>query len=75
MAKAAGEILCRELERRHLNLKVSLPRLPRVLTDQTATVPPVASADPVEILAALLGRRGVAPGEAAAVAPAEFTAS
>ena len=54
MAKAAGEILCAELMRDHRTLAIVAPRLPRVLTDQTATVPPVPVADPVEVLLPLL---------------------
>lgn len=54
MAKSAGEILCQELARAHRGLTVSAPRLPRVMTDQTATVPPVPAADPVEAMLPLL---------------------
>lgn len=54
MAKAAGELLCADLMRRHRSLTVTAPRLPRVLTDQTATVPPVTVADPIEVLLPLL---------------------
>lgn len=54
MAKAAGEILCVDLARRHRSLTISTPRLPRVLTDQTATVPPVPSEDPVAVLLPIL---------------------
>lgn len=54
MAKAAGEILCSELARTWPNLRITAPRLPRVLTDQTATVPPVAAEAPVEIMLPLL---------------------
>jgi hypothetical protein len=54
MAKAAGEILCADLMRAHRNLTVSAPRLPRVLTDQTATVPPVPVVDPIATLLPLL---------------------
>lgn len=38
MAKAAGEHLCRDLARSLPNLRIFVERLPRVLTDQTATV-------------------------------------
>jgi pimeloyl-ACP methyl ester carboxylesterase len=54
MAKAAGEILCTDLGAAHRRLKVAVPRLPRIMTDQTATVPPVPAADPVETMLALL---------------------
>lgn len=54
MAKAAGEILCSELMRAHQGLAITSPRLPRIQTDQTETVPPVPAADPVEIMLPLL---------------------
>ena len=54
MAKAAGEILCADLSRAHRRLVITAPRLPRILTDQTATVPPVPTADPVEVMLPLL---------------------
>lgn len=54
MAKAAGEILCADLTRVHRNLRIACPRLPRLLTDQTATVPPVPVGNPVETLLPLL---------------------
>ncbi len=54
MAKAAGEILCADLARNHPGLTVRCPRLPRTLTDQTATVPPVESADALLVCLPLL---------------------
>lgn len=54
MAKAAGEILCADLARAHRGLAITAPRLPRILTDQTATVPPVPAADPVAVMLPLL---------------------
>jgi NADP-dependent 3-hydroxy acid dehydrogenase YdfG len=54
MAKAAGEILCADLAKAHRNLKMSIPRLPRILTDQTAVVPPVPTADALEVMLPLL---------------------
>lgn len=50
MAKAAGESLCRYLDRSLPFLAVQYRRLPRLLTDQTSTVLPVATADSVAIL-------------------------
>jgi NAD(P)-dependent dehydrogenase (short-subunit alcohol dehydrogenase family) len=47
MAKAAGEILCAGLMRQVSGLKVVVGRLPRVLTDQTATIALVENADPL----------------------------
>jgi NAD(P)-dependent dehydrogenase (short-subunit alcohol dehydrogenase family) len=54
MAKAAGEILAADLGRGRPGLTVRVERLPRILTDQTATVPPVPAADPVEVMAGIL---------------------
>ena len=54
MAKAAGEILCADLMAAHRRLRIAAPRLPRIMTDQTATVPPVPAADPVETMLGLL---------------------
>lgn len=39
--KRLGETFCEELERRHPHLRVSAPRLPRLLTDQTTSIVPV----------------------------------
>jgi hypothetical protein len=50
MAKAAGELLCAGINRTHPRIRVLVERLPRLLTDQTATVPPVASADALEVM-------------------------
>jgi len=58
MAKAAGEVLAADLARVDGKLSISTPRLPRVLTDQTATVPPVPSSDPVDIMLPLLREQG-----------------
>jgi hypothetical protein len=54
MAKAAGEVLCSALADNYRQLKISTPRLPRMLTNQTATVPPVLAEDPLKIMAPLL---------------------
>jgi hypothetical protein len=50
MAKAAGEILCADLARFVPGLHAIVRRLPRVLTDQTATVMPVESDDALEVM-------------------------
>ena len=47
MAKAAGEVLCDEIGQRWPEFQVIVRRLPRLLTDQTATVLNVSSS-PVE---------------------------
>jgi len=56
MAKAAGEILCIDMNSLHERLDVLFDRLPRVRTDQTATVSPVESADPLELMLPLIDR-------------------
>lgn len=55
MAKAAGELLCQDIMKARSNLLIKAPRLPRILTDQTAVVPPVGKlAQPVDIFLPLL---------------------
>jgi acyl dehydratase/NAD(P)-dependent dehydrogenase (short-subunit alcohol dehydrogenase family) len=46
MAKAAGEVLCADMNRFARGMRVVVKRLPRLLTDQTATVMPTESEDP-----------------------------
>ncbi|MEO5339405.1 MAG: hypothetical protein H7837_02635 [Magnetococcus sp. MYC-9] len=50
MAKAAGEVLCRDLPFFHSGLRVITKRLPRIWTDQTATVFATETADAVEAM-------------------------
>jgi NAD(P)-dependent dehydrogenase (short-subunit alcohol dehydrogenase family) len=48
MAKMAGELLCADLNRSYRRqLRILVERLPRVLTDQTASLTPTEAADPV----------------------------
>jgi NAD(P)-dependent dehydrogenase (short-subunit alcohol dehydrogenase family) len=47
MAKIAGENLCNSMNRSGGRVRVIVGRLPRLRTDQTATVPPVESSDPL----------------------------
>lgn len=54
MAKMAGEMLCADMMASMPGLRVLINRLPRVLTDQTASVAQVANADPIEIMLPLL---------------------
>lgn len=54
MAKAAGEILCSDLERSDAGLRAVVARIPRTTTDQTLTILPVESADPVDVLLPLV---------------------
>lgn len=64
MAKAAGELLCDDLKRHHANLSILAPRLPRVRTDQTATVPPIDSADPLRLMLPLVRAQSLRSTEA-----------
>jgi hypothetical protein len=54
MAKTAGEILCKDMERGMPNLRILIDRLPRILTDQTATVARAETADPIEVMLPLI---------------------
>ena len=50
MAKMAGEILCDNMNRSAGRVHVIVGRLPRLRTDQTATVPPVESGEPLGVM-------------------------
>jgi len=50
MAKMAGEVLCTDMERHLRGLRVLVRRLPRMPTDQTGSLLPGESANPLEIL-------------------------
>jgi NAD(P)-dependent dehydrogenase (short-subunit alcohol dehydrogenase family) len=50
MAKAAGEILCAQLARSMPGSRIVVKRLPRILTDQTASVLPTKSAPAIDVL-------------------------
>lgn len=50
MAKMAGEALCADMNAQWPNVRVTVSRIPRVLTDQTASVVQVESADPVDVM-------------------------
>jgi len=49
-AKAAGEALCRSLVESKAGLDIMIRRLPRVSTDQTASIIPFAAADAVAVM-------------------------
>lgn len=49
-AKMAGEILCGFLQKTNPGIAIHKPRLPRVATDQTVSLLPVSSRDPVSVL-------------------------
>ena len=55
-AKAAGEAVCRAIAAEDQRLTMEIPRLPRLLTDQTNSVVQVETAPPVEILLPILRR-------------------
>jgi acyl dehydratase/NAD(P)-dependent dehydrogenase (short-subunit alcohol dehydrogenase family) len=62
-AKAAGEALCTSLNASIPGLRVAVRRLPRVATDQTATILPIAAANPIQTMVPILRelhRRGEA---------------
>ena len=54
MAKAAAEVLCRDMGRHLPGVRVIARRLPRILTDQTATVRPVDAAPVLEVIPAIV---------------------
>lgn len=56
MAKMAGEILCDSINRTAGRVRVIVGRLPRLLTDQTATVPPVDSGEPLKVMLPVIRR-------------------
>jgi hypothetical protein len=56
MAKAAGEILCSDLARSNGGYRFIVERLPRMLTDQTATVMPIKTIAPVEVMLPIVRR-------------------
>jgi len=58
MAKAAGEILCADLNRFEPRVRVIVSRLPRVLTDQTSTIMGVSTADAVAIMVEAITHQG-----------------
>jgi nucleoside-diphosphate-sugar epimerase len=53
-AKAAGESLCRFLEKSHAGVRIHCPRLPRLATDQTATLLPSDTPDPAVAILGIL---------------------
>ncbi len=50
MAKAAGEVLCADLNKALSPSHVTISQLPRLATDQTASVTAVETADPLETM-------------------------
>ncbi|MFO7901159.1 MAG: SDR family NAD(P)-dependent oxidoreductase [Pirellulaceae bacterium] len=58
-AKAAGEIACLALEKAYRDLEISRPRLPRLATDQTASLSQLKALDPAPLILATLKSWGV----------------
>jgi hypothetical protein len=50
MAKAAGERLCADLDASHASLRISVERLPRLPTDQTASIVPAEESSVLETM-------------------------
>ena len=50
MAKMAGETLCTNMNRASGRVHIIVSRLPRLLTDQTATVLPIGTEDPLKVM-------------------------
>jgi NAD(P)-dependent dehydrogenase (short-subunit alcohol dehydrogenase family) len=62
MAKAAAEVLCADLNRSWPGTHILSVRLPRILTDQTATVVPVESANGLEVILPIVRKvQAIAP--------------
>lgn len=59
MAKAAGEILCRDFQERKIVQHAVSERLPRLLTDQTRTLAEESFPDTVETLACIIAKMNV----------------
>jgi hypothetical protein len=55
-AKAAGEVLCEVLQRSQPGLVIYKPRLPRLATDQTASLLPLGESEPAPLLLSHLRR-------------------
>lgn len=50
MSKAAGEILCADINKQKPGIHISVSRLPRLLTDQTATLQHIETPSPLDVL-------------------------
>jgi nucleoside-diphosphate-sugar epimerase len=54
MIKAAGEQMCRDMNEHLSNLRILVARLPRLATDQTATVIPGRDRNSIDVLLPLV---------------------
>jgi acyl dehydratase/NAD(P)-dependent dehydrogenase (short-subunit alcohol dehydrogenase family) len=53
-AKCAGESLCADLRQRH-RLRIVVPRLPRMRTDQTSALTDIGALDPLPVMLEMIG--------------------
>ncbi|OYV52296.1 MAG: hypothetical protein B7Z78_06165 [Rhodospirillales bacterium 20-60-12] len=56
MAKAAGEVLCADLARFTHGLAIEIVRLPRLSTDQTASIMPMETHDAISVMLPIIRR-------------------
>lgn len=64
MAKAAGEQMCRDMNRYLPRIQILVTRLPRLRTDQTASIMPERELDPIGVLLTIIRRmRGMAASD------------
>ena len=61
-AKAAGEVACQEAIQRYRKMKLLVPRLPRMMTDQTVSLRDAQAEDPAAVMASLLMEMIPPPG-------------
>jgi acyl dehydratase len=62
MAKAAGEVVCADIERFLPGSRIVVNRLPKLPTDQTASLIPSESIDPAPVMLPLIREVQTAPG-------------
>ena len=53
-AKAAGECICRAMAEEHADARIVVRRLPRIATDQTASILPAPALDPFDAMLPIL---------------------
>ncbi len=61
MSKAAGEILCQDLQRQLRALRILVRRLPRLPTDQTGSLVPIKAADALPVMRSVVQEMHRAP--------------
>jgi hypothetical protein len=65
MSKAAGEVLCSDLQQYRRGVRVLMRRLPRSATDQTGSIVPMHTADPVSVMLPIVQEMHATPIDAA----------